>query len=312
MARGRGEAEEGVAPRSVGMALAAVLGIAVIGGIDYMTGVDYRIAPVYYLPLSVAAWHLGRPGAITSALLAAGTWALANYAAGLRYANPTVWPVNIAMQAVSFVIVAILIADLRGAFERAAALSRVDALTALLNTRAFYEQVQATFALARRHRHPITVAYIDLDNFKAVNDTLGHHGGDELLRTVAGVMRNTARSADVIARLGGDEFALLLPETGPEGALTMLGRLQSKLAEALAATPCSVTASIGAVSALAPQGKVEDLVRQADALMYSAKTAGKNRVCLDVIEPQLETPPAATPTTPSGPFRMSGSRRAIE
>ena len=124
----------------------------------------------------------------------------------------------------------------------------------------------------------MTLAYIDLDNFKAVNDTLGHHGGDDVLRRTAAVIRQCIRASDVAARLGGDEFVVLLPETGQEVSGGVLERLRSQLAKAFDEAACPVTASVGAVSFAEPPREVDELVRQADAAMYAAKAAGKNRV----------------------------------
>jgi diguanylate cyclase (GGDEF)-like protein len=83
--------------------------------------------------------------------------------------------------------------------------------------------------------------------------------------------------------MGGDEFAVLLPETGPDGARTTLNRLHSRLADALSGYPCPVTASVGAVSFLTPTGDFEDFIRRADTLMYAVKSAGKNRVSVEVV-----------------------------
>jgi diguanylate cyclase (GGDEF)-like protein len=131
----------------------------------------------------------------------------------------------------------------------------------------------------------VTLAYIDLDNFKAVNDTLGHERGDVMLRRTAELLQQSIRMGDVSARFGGDEFVVLLPETGPEGARALLERLRSLLAETFGQSPCPITVSIGAVSFAVPPQESEELVRQADAALYAAKSAGKNRLSLHVVRP---------------------------
>ncbi|MEO6066708.1 MAG: diguanylate cyclase [Gemmatimonadales bacterium] len=277
------------------MAVAAFAGIAVICAVDFLTGVEYRVFPLYFVPLSVAAWYLGRSGALAGAVLCAFSWVGSNYLAGLRFSTPAVWVINFLMQGTAFVVVGMLIATVRNALARAAELSRTDSLTSLFNSRAFYEEAQRILARGRRYGHEGTLAYIDLDNFKAVNDTLGHHGGDDVIRRTADLIRQCIRMGDVSARLGGDEFVVLLPETGPEGAQVLLERLRSLLAETFGEGPCPVTASIGAVSFTAPPRDVEELVRLADAAMYAAKSAGKNRVGLQVVGPshQMGTSTAA-------------------
>lgn len=282
------------------MVAGAVAGVAAIGTVDFLTGVEYRIFPLYFLPLSLAAWYLGRAGALAAAALATTAWAGSNWAAGLQFAHPGVWLVNLLAQAVSFVVVALLIAGVRGALDRVTELSLTDALTSLPNARAFRQQAEQTLALAKRYEHPITLAFIDLDDFKAVNDTLGHQGGDRLLREVAEQVRQSVRAGDLPARLGGDEFVVLLPETGPEGARKMLDRLHARLGEALGRSPWRVTASVGAVSFAAPEGQIDDLVREADLRMYRAKAAGKNRLWLEVVGP-----PAAAVEPPGSPIKTT-------
>jgi len=278
------------------VALAAVAGIAFIGGVDYLTGVEYRIFAFYYLPLSLAAWHLGRVGALTAAALCAVSWLASNYLGGLRYSGPTVWVVNFSMQSASFVLVGILVATVRRAFLRAHRLSQTDSMTGLLNSRAFSDETARTLALAHRYHRPVTLAYVDLDNFKTVNDTLGHHAGDALLRATADLLRDSIRAGDIAARMGGDEFVVLLPETGPEGARILVERLRASLATVLGRAPLAVTASVGAVCSLEPPATAEELIRQADATMYSAKVAGKD--CMRFVVVGSSTGAGGVPTMP--------------
>lgn len=278
--------------RKARVAVAATAGIVVIGVVDYLTGVEYRVFPLYFAPLSVAAWYLGRPGTLATAALCTLSWFGSNYLGGLRYSTPAVWVVNTLMQGSSFALVGMLIVRLRSAFARVADLSRTDPLTSLFNGRAFYEEAERILALGRRYGHEVTLAYIDLDNFKVVNDTLGHHAGDDVLRRTAEVIRQCIRKGDVSARLGGDEFAVLLPETGPDGGQALLERLRSLLAETFAGSPCPVTASVGAVSFAASPRDVDELVHRADAAMYAAKSTGKNRVDLEAVRPPPQMDPS--------------------
>jgi diguanylate cyclase (GGDEF)-like protein len=127
-----------------------------------------------------------------------------------------------------------------------------------------------------RYGHPFTLAYIDLDNFKQVNDQFGHNMGDQVLQVVVHSAEKYMRKTDVIARLGGDEFALLLPETGQETAQSSLRKLQNGLLGAMRQNHWLITFSIGALTCNAAPGTAMELVRLADGLMYSAKRDGKN------------------------------------
>ena len=260
-------------------------GVAAIGFFDYLTGVELRVFPLYYVPLGLAAWHLGRIGALATALLCTTTWLAANYAAGLNLSHPLVWVSNTVMQGTSFAFVAVLISRLEGALAHERELSRTDNLTGLLNSRAFHADAALLLALCRRQGHPVTFAYIDIDNFKAVNDTLGHPAGDALLKEVATVLGVTTRSSDITARLGGDEFVVLLPETGPAEARITLARLQARLDEVLRPVSSApvVSSTVGAITSLDARPSVEELIHHADERMYAAKAAGKARMFLEVL-----------------------------
>jgi len=267
------------------VALIGVLGILAVGVIDYVTGVEYRVVPLYYVPLSLVAWELGRRPVVAAAALCAICWTGANYLAGQTFSSPGVWVFNVVTQSLSFAAIGLLIAALRGAVVHERALSRTDTLTSLLNARTFYEEAARVLALTRRMRHPVALAYVDLDNFKNVNDSLGHRAGDDVLRTVGSIILGCTRKSDVAARLGGDEFVLLMPETDPEHARLACERLRTLVAEKFSGDAWPVTASVGGVAFLAVPDTVDAMVHVADTRMYAAKSAGRNRVDLEVVGP---------------------------
>lgn len=258
--------------------MSVVAGFFVVGLLDFVTGAEIRIYPLYFLPLSMAAWHLGRVGAVLSVALAVMIWVVSNSAAGMQYTRDFVWAVNTISQSVAFGTVAGLLYWARSLLEREKALSRTDGLTGLANVRAFRAALALESETSRRRGRPLTLAYIDLDNFKCVNDRHGHSRGDELLREVAQVLRASLRVTDVAARMGGDEFAICLPETGPEQARALLERLRGTMAEALAPGDCRVSASIGAFCWNSAPDSIDAMIAAADQKMYEVKKGGKNRV----------------------------------
>ncbi len=161
---------------------------------------------------------------------------------------------------------------------RLESLLREDALTGLFNRRAILSQLSGTISGARRHGHPLSVAMVDLDEFKAINDVHGHAAGDEVLIAAVRAMRAHLRAEDQLGRLGGEEFLVVLPDTH-EGAAT---RVAEKLREEVAAArvggpvPVSVTCSIG-VATWAGESP-ELLLRRADEALYAAKDGGRDRV----------------------------------
>jgi diguanylate cyclase (GGDEF)-like protein len=167
---------------------------------------------------------------------------------------------------------------LKDAFKTNRELARTDYVTGAISIRYFYDLAQIEMRRAQRYRHPLTLAYIDLDNFKAVNDRLGHSTGDRVLRAVTEGICRQVRPADTLARLGGDEFALLMPETDGEAAKTVLNRIHSSLVDEMLRNGWMVTFSVGVVTFNEVPKSVDDMVKMADGIMYSVKTAGKNGV----------------------------------
>ena len=154
-----------------------------------------------------------------------------------------------------------------------------DPLTGLANRALFRDRVDHALKLAKRQRHTITVLFLDLDDFKKVNDSFGHGEGDKLLVLAAERFRSCARAADTVARLGGDEFAILIEDsTGPEEQQALIERLTSSMAQPfmLSGNEVFVTASVGIAAAVAGE-TVSEVLRNADTAMYAAKRAGKGR-----------------------------------
>ncbi|MDP1571683.1 MAG: GGDEF domain-containing protein [Vicinamibacterales bacterium] len=266
----------------LGVLLLSALVTLLVGFLDYQTGIEYRVFPFYFLPISFAAWYAGRSGALTTAVVGAASWLVFNYLGGLRYSHVSVWAVNLVTQGTALALVGWLIATVRAALARETLLSRTDPMTGLLNSRAFGEAVRRELAFARRQGQPLTLAFTDIDGFKAVNDRWGHRVGDDVLCRVAAAVRETLRATDIAARLGGDEFAVLLPATSSEGAGVLLERLRSQVAAGVSTEAGSVTLSIGAITCVDGAADLDSLLQQADRAMYAAKASGKDRVRLDM------------------------------
>lgn len=181
------------------------------------------------------------------------------------------------------VIASRLTDELMSANAQLKRLASVDELTGLLNRRGTTERVAQAFSLARRHGTPLSIAMIDLDDFKHVNDTEGHAMGDEVLRAVARSITSVLRDSDVSGRLGGDEFVVALPHTDIGQAEICITRMQTALAIApMLNRPDGhrVTASIGLAQLGDQHTSVEQLLADADNATYAAKRAGRNRMAV--------------------------------
>ncbi len=166
---------------------------------------------------------------------------------------------------------------------RLAALAQTDPLTQVLNRRALTDRLVSELDRARRYGHSVAVLMLDLDHFKAVNDSRGHLVGDGVLKDTAEILRSAVRSADFVARYGGEEFVIVLPETSLEGATTFAERLRERIASTLFAGgpggTLTLSVSIGVSLFPAPRiTSVDDLLSAADTALYRAKADGRNCV----------------------------------
>jgi diguanylate cyclase (GGDEF)-like protein/PAS domain S-box-containing protein len=168
--------------------------------------------------------------------------------------------------------------------EREAMLARIDELTRVNNSRGFKEEAGLLLGLAARQVQPITLAYLDLDDLKPINDMLGHAEGDRVLKTVGDVLARSVRSTDVVGRLGGDEFAVVSLGASASGAKAFFGRLHEQLLKAMGERGWTIGFSMGVAFFSAPIPELEDALKQADALMYRAKRAGKNRMICETFQ----------------------------
>jgi diguanylate cyclase (GGDEF)-like protein len=156
-----------------------------------------------------------------------------------------------------------------------------DELTGEINRRHFLSLAFGELTRAIRLEHPLSIALIDIDHFKSINDTYGHAVGDQALIVFSKICRQNIREIDVFARFGGDEFALLLPETSREQAFMTIERVRLVLADqpfVLAGKPVSITISSGIASLSSDQETFDVLLSRADQALYQAKEAGRNCV----------------------------------
>ncbi len=236
-----------------------------------------RFGILYTIPVLLVTWTEGLAWGI---VFAATTTVFREAIAWVQMPadTPMLWRIlnGLAYLAVLGVAMAGL-QSLRRSQAQLARLVTQDQLTNVLNARAFVDRLGQELDRNRRYPRPLALLYMDLDNFKVINDTHGHHTGDAVLRLVADAMRSSVRHADVVGRLGGDEFAVLMPETDAALADAAAKRLIAGLRNVFRGTP-NVTASIGVVSCTATDANTDDLIRRADQAMYDAKKAGKDRV----------------------------------
>lgn len=281
----------------------ALLGVA--GLLDWFSHAEIASSLIYLLPISVAAWGFGRIGAAIVGGVSAGMWLAIELCTQAGEVAAGLEVVNTIVLTVTFQLFGQLLATLKDLLEHERKLARTDPLTSVHNRRAFWSAAAREVARGRRQGTPFSVAYIDVDGFKGVNDSFGHHAGDELLRRIALALQRDLRELDMVARLGGDEFVLLLPGANEAAAGKVIQRLKKTLGKAAWRQSFDIDFSIGVLTVLDSPDSVERLVARADELMYQVKRSGRGLVLFEILRSGEDLPKADV--RPVGP---SSSRMA--
>jgi diguanylate cyclase (GGDEF)-like protein len=267
-------------------ALVSVISVFVVAFgdvfIEKMTGHDYPATALYLFPITMATWLGVRPAGYGMMALTVMIDRLTNLTH--TKANVNVGVVGVAeffLQLWIFFIVIELIAYLRWTLEHERNISRMDNLTGLNTFKAFKEKAIREIERMKRYNHPMSVVYLDVDDFKRVNDSKGHSYGNKVLQGIGASLTTATRSVDITARMGGDEFIVMLPETGVHGVHAVISRLEQEIRDNCG----TVTCSIGVATFESPPDSVDDMLHYADQAMYEAKRSGKSRTTFTEVLP---------------------------
>ncbi len=268
------------APSKFGKLLLITVGfllLFVIGILDYFTGNEISSSLFYLFPVALIAkvsnWKVGSISAIVGAII----WLIAELIAGTAYFYSAILYWNACVRLSIFLVMAYTI-ELGRSLEYEATKARTDFVTGALNSRYFHERLRIEIDHSSRYAHPFTLAYLDVDNFKSINDQFGHSIGDKVLRAIVENLNQTLRKTDVVARAGGDEFVILLPETNSQAARTVIAKAFRNLLEDLQEKGWTVTISAGVITFIQVSLTVDVVLEMADENMYRVKTNGKNNV----------------------------------
>lgn len=260
--------------RRWGVWLVCITVLLLLGVLRIATDAELAFASLALFPVFVIAWIEGKKKGLFVAILAAAVWLVSDMVTEREFSAPWVPWVNVATRLFTYSLVALLAAQVRLLLEREYARATRDVLTGLRNRRNFLNVGASEVDRSKRYAHPLTVIFLDLDNFKQLNDTKGHDAGDAALQATAKALVGALRTSDRIARLGGDEFAILLPEVGYDAAVGAGRKISDALNKALRDFP-PVSGSIG----VAWFGEVDRtfpaMLKMADDLMYEVKESGK-------------------------------------
>lgn len=275
--------------RAIALLLVVIISIA-----DYIVGYEISTSLFFLIPIALATWYGTYRQGVFFALLSAVIWyTIDTVFTPHPYGHPLIPFWNTSVRLGLFLISTQFLTLLKSQSNFEKNLSRTDGLTGVMNGRGFAEAAEKMFELASRHGRPTCLAYIDLDDFKQVNDQRGHSEGNKVLQTVGEILLKSVRRTEVAGRLGGDEFAIALPETNESGAQAVFNKLRINLAQAMQENNWPVGFSIGVISFDLPPANFDEAVRLADALMYQVKKNGKNNILFEHYPPDRKDPAAS-------------------
>lgn len=251
--------------------------IGVLGIIDTLTGKELDFSLFYVIPILIVTWHTGLGLGIVFSLISALVWLLSDVLSG-NVTLLSIYAWNTLIRLGFFLTIAFLLSRLLTVLEHEREIAHKDYLTGALNSLFFYNVLQMEINRSLRYKNLFTIAYIDLDNIKTVNDEFGHATGDEVLCFVVNQIKNSLRKVDVVARLGGDEFALLMPETNQKSAQVVLSKLQHNILAGMQKNNWPVTLSIGVLTCIDTPPTANEAIKKVDDLMYSVKKSSKNNI----------------------------------
>ncbi len=255
-----------------------ILLVSLVGILNFLSGYELSFSLFYIVPVALTCWFSGRRVGIATSLLAALVWTGAELASGRTYSQSVTVVLNIFIRFGVFLTISLLLVLLRESRLAEQAAARTDYISGAFNARFFHEILEMELTRDRRYSNPFSVVYMDIDNFKVINDERGHLAGNQLIRCVAEELKQKLRASDIVARIGGDEFVILLPVCGQDESRTVLSRLHADLTAAMQQRNWPVTFSMGAVVCTAVPDSAEEVIKMADELMYTVKNSTKDNI----------------------------------
>lgn len=262
-----------------------------LGYVDYRTGVEYSFSLFYLLPIMSITWFRGEKAGIVCSLSASLIWFIAEKTGDRPYSNTIIPYWNSLVRLSFFIIITLLIQRIRKLYNLLETNSKIDNLTGFHNNRSFYEQLSVEIKKFQRTKRYFSLAYIDIDNFKQVNDSYGHDEGNILLKSFAHIVRSSIREEDIPGRIGGDEFVILFSETDEKQVQKALNNIVQNLHENLPLDKWKISFSIGVITFHTVPDTIDALIKKSDELMYKAKKDGKNRIYSNVYDKEPDLPP---------------------
>jgi diguanylate cyclase (GGDEF)-like protein len=255
--------------------------LCLVGALDYFTGTEISFSLFYVFPIALISWASNWKLGAVSSLIGAVLWLGAEFFAGEHYSHPAILYWNTTVRLGIFLLIPYLI-KIGRELEHVSMVARTDFVTGAFNSRYFQERLQSEIERSSRYAHSFTLVYLDVDNFKTINDRFGHSVGDKVLRTIVKNIQQTLRKTDVVARMGGDEFSALLPETDMRAAQVVISKVHESLLDEMSRNHWPVTVSIGVITFMGIPASTDSALDMVDKLMYEVKKNGKDNILFAV------------------------------
>ena len=258
----------------------SVFGVVIVGCLAALTKQYVNLSPLFVLPVLLVSWYGSSKAGVGLAifaafsLLLASEWSVSSPSTGAIYGS--------LVALFAYLSVAILVTNFRKVHGVEVVAADTDALTGISSPRSFYAEIANEILRSSRYGHKFSLIYIDIDDFKKVNDKFGHSTGDNLLIKVAHCLESAFRATDTVARIGGDEFVCLMPETEQDQAKAAILKVEKSFQESMKLNKWKVTFSIGVVTFDLLPDDVHEALKIADELMYSVKNSHKNDIAYRV------------------------------
>jgi diguanylate cyclase (GGDEF)-like protein len=260
----------------------SILTCTVLGLLRYMTGPDVAFSIFFLFPIMFTIWFSGYWMGVIVSFISITYWLIADIIFLDHFPNMLVPILNEILRLIVYLIFIFILHRIKTLMQNNVNLVRIDDLTGLYNRRTFFTFAEMELNRAQRSPRPLTIVFIDLDNFKAVNDNFGHEEGDRILSLVGSVLKENTRNIDIASRFGGDEFVILLSGESWEDveatAQSTLSKLRKNLLTAVREWGKPITFSIGAVTFHNPPIDLQELISMADSAMYQGKKNGRDQI----------------------------------
>ena len=252
--------------------------ILILAPFQYLASNRMDLSPFFVFPVLINSWYGTRKAGLFIVFSCVLMLVTIEIHTEKTTPNTTDLFLFAAPKLVAYSLLALLVTNFRDLLRTQTTLSETDSLTGVHNTRSFYAKITSELSRSKRCNQAFSLAYIDIDNFKHINDSLGHSGGDEVLVEVAKCLVSSLRDTDIVARLGGDEYICLLPETNQRGARSAFTKTSFLLKQRMKQRKWPVSFSIGVVTFNRSPANADHAIHIADQLMYSVKKHSKNNI----------------------------------